>query len=32
VKHLNSGTVVLDVEAWDMGSTIVVPLKHLVDL
>jgi hypothetical protein len=32
VKHLSSGIAVLDVEAWNMGSTIVVPLKHLVDL
>jgi len=32
VKYLSSGIAVLDVEAWNMGSTIVVPLKHLVDL
>jgi hypothetical protein len=32
VKHLSSRIAVLDVEAWNMGSTCVVPLKHIVDL
>jgi hypothetical protein len=32
VKYLSSRITILDEEAWDMGSIIVVPIKHLVDL